>query len=152
MGDPGSRSDFGRIEVGRCRALIGGANGGREESKKMRIHSVVLLVLLILMVTFGWLVGRTSSPKAVALLMGIAIGVIVTTPISLLIAAYVWSPRRGVMTDAGIDLRRRHVLPPEPVEFLGTPDRASPTHLWHPTDEEIPDCPPPALAVRYLGE
>ena len=116
----------------------------------MRVHSAILLVLLILMVTLGWLVGRASSPKALALLMGVAIGVVVTTPIHLLIATYIWSPRHRAMGDS--DSHQQLGLPSKSTGFLGEKERAPSERMWPLIDERIHDRPPNKRVIRYLGE
>ncbi len=54
----------------------------------MRVNTAVLFVMLVLVALGGWLVARVASPKALTLLMGVALGVIVSAPASLVVALY----------------------------------------------------------------
>lgn len=121
----------------------------------VRIQSAVLLVFLLLTAVVGWLVAQVASPKFLTLLIGIAIGMIIGAPISLIVANVLGSqaanstprPRReSVATPpASQNYPQVIVLPPMPQQTR---------QQWPATYEEIEhyDEQAPVRPIRFLGE
>jgi hypothetical protein len=63
----------------------------------MRVNSAVLLVLFLLVGAAGWLAAGAASPNTVTLLMGVAIGMIISMPVTLVVARLLWSDQERVI-------------------------------------------------------
>jgi hypothetical protein len=118
----------------------------------MKINSAVLLVLFLLVAVVGWFAASTASPKLVTLLMGVAIGAIVTMPVMLLVARMLWSEELRTMRRY---MRRQGNQPPEAINYppvIVVPTRdpemaeyGGPIPTVRREDRELP-------VIHYLGE
>jgi hypothetical protein len=119
----------------------------------MKINSAVLLMMFLLVAAAGWLAAGAASPKLVTLLMGVAIGMIVSMPITLLLARALWSDQMRVTRRRE---RRRWENPYgqtggyPPIIVVRSPmgEAADYGQVVYPPDEEAYEPPP----VYYLGE
>jgi Zn-dependent protease with chaperone function len=119
----------------------------------MRINSAVLLVLLLLVAVLGWFAASAASPKLVTLLMGVAIGAIVTMPVMVLVARILWSEelramRRRERRHQAAQPRHARSYPPVivvPSHEPETADYTGPIFTSRPEDRQLPP-------IHYLGE
>jgi hypothetical protein len=81
----------------------------------MKINSAVLLVLFLLVAVIGWFAASAASPKLLTLLMGVAIGMIVTMPVTLLVARVLWSEELRAMRRR--ERRRQGQPSPRPMSY-----------------------------------
>ena len=124
----------------------------------MRIQSAVLFIFLLLTAVVGWLVAQVSSPKFLILLIGIAIGMIIGAPISLIVANALGSQTARSIRRPQIRQRQQVMQPPVtpnyPQVIVVPPMTQQSYQQWPPTYEEIElyDEQPPARPIRFLGE
>jgi hypothetical protein len=119
----------------------------------IKMNSAVLLILFLLVAAIGWFAASSASPKLVTLLTGMAIGMIVTMPVTLLVARILWSEemraiRRRERHQRGNAARR--VMSYPPVIVVPSPegeamDRSGPVYTPRRQDQEPP-------VIHYLGE
>jgi hypothetical protein len=119
----------------------------------MKINSAVLLVLFLLVAVAGWFAASAASPKVVTLLMGAAIGMIITMPVTLLVARVLWSEEVRAMRRR----ERRHQRHQPPQAFSYPPVIVVPPRERDEVDYSGPiftprreDLEPPL--IHYLGE
>jgi len=123
----------------------------------VRIQSVVLLIFLLLTAVVGWLVAQVASPKLLILLIGVAIGMIVGAPVSLVVANLLGSQAPSVPQRPPVRYMRNSaptVMPTYPQVTLVVPP-VSPQGYpgWLETYEEVsPYDEPPLRPIQFLGE
>jgi len=122
----------------------------------MRVNSAVLLVLFLLVAAAGWLAAGAASPNTVTLLMGVAIGMIISMPVTLVVARLLWSDQERVIRRPA---RRAMDYPYEgyegtavypPIIVVPSPTREVRRSAWptYPVDDDAYEPP----AIHYLGE
>lgn len=125
----------------------------------MRVNSAVLLVLFLLVAAAGWLAAGAASPNTVTLLMGVAIGMIISMPVTLVVARLLWSDQERVIRRP---VRRAMDYPYEgyqgyegtgvypPIIVVPSAPREVRRSAWptYPVDDD--EYEPPA--IHYLGE
>lgn len=118
----------------------------------MKINSAVLFVLFLLVAVVGWFAASTAGPKLVTLLMGVAIGAIITMPVTLLVARILWSEELRAMKRRE---RRPRNRPPEVIGYPPVivvpsrdPEMADYVGSLQPLRHEDRERP----RIHYLGE
>ncbi len=91
----------------------------------MRTSPAAWLILLLLVAVGGWAIGRNTSPKTTVLLMGIAIGIIIGSPLYLLIAAVLGSMSSRLTQKSANHVPRHQMVSQQPlvVVFMESPEK-----------------------------
>jgi hypothetical protein len=120
----------------------------------MKGSSAVLLIMFLLVAAGGWFAAGVAGPKVGTLLIGVAIGVIVSMPLTLLVARMLWADHVRRMRRLE---RRRHRYRPSPMTEYPPPVIVVPSGRYEPVEDppptyrpqgRTPDSPP----IHFLGE
>jgi hypothetical protein len=119
----------------------------------VKINPAVLLVLFLLVAVVGWFAASAASPRIVTLLMGMAVGMIITMPLTLFVARILWSDelramRRRERRHSGYQASPVMGYPPVIMVPPGDPEATEYDESSFALRREDPERP----LIYYLGE